>query len=287
MKRPGMLIGILSLLHPLAAAAQPVHEHAMPVNAVGGGVPHFCAQPTATVVADGRWSAPATWSDRRGALGRCEGPDPGWSPGGLRRGQRRHRAMRRGPRTDGVRHGQQHEVEDRHLLVMDGGVLEVGTPGATDRRRLARGDSDRGSADRHAPRSRTGRQRHRRPRAHQDARSGQDADLRAPGRRGARVPDDVRAGSCRARAGRQATGSSSRHATASRSRTRARLQVPRRAGRNRVRGRRRGHGAAGARVGSSRRTRQQRRERPPAARRQSLAQRRRRLRTARPERAAT
>jgi G8 domain len=32
------------------------------VNAVGGGIPIFCASPTATAVADGRWSAPATWS---------------------------------------------------------------------------------------------------------------------------------------------------------------------------------------------------------------------------------
>ena len=34
----------------------------MAVNAVGGGVPYFCANPTVTAVADGRWSAPATWS---------------------------------------------------------------------------------------------------------------------------------------------------------------------------------------------------------------------------------
>jgi hypothetical protein len=49
---------------PAAALAQPVHEHAMPVNAVGGGVPYFCASPTATAVADGPWSSPATWSSR-------------------------------------------------------------------------------------------------------------------------------------------------------------------------------------------------------------------------------
>ena len=36
----------------------------MPVNAVGGGVPYFCASPTATAVADGVWSSPATWSSR-------------------------------------------------------------------------------------------------------------------------------------------------------------------------------------------------------------------------------
>jgi hypothetical protein len=48
----------------MAALAQPVHEHAMPVNAVGGGVPHFCASPTATALADGPWSSPGTWSNR-------------------------------------------------------------------------------------------------------------------------------------------------------------------------------------------------------------------------------
>ena len=36
----------------------------MPVNAVGGGVPYFCASPTATAVADGPWSSPATWSNQ-------------------------------------------------------------------------------------------------------------------------------------------------------------------------------------------------------------------------------
>ena len=34
----------------------------MPVNAVGGGIPNFCSVPTATAVADGAWSAAATWS---------------------------------------------------------------------------------------------------------------------------------------------------------------------------------------------------------------------------------
>jgi hypothetical protein len=56
------LTALLCVLSPLAAFAQTVHEHAMPINAVGGGVPFFCAAPTATAVADGRWSAPATWS---------------------------------------------------------------------------------------------------------------------------------------------------------------------------------------------------------------------------------
>src|SRR5215213_2445696 len=58
------LIAVFCLLCPVAAFAQPVHEHAMPVNAVGGGVPYFCASPTATAMADGPWSSPGTWSNR-------------------------------------------------------------------------------------------------------------------------------------------------------------------------------------------------------------------------------
>ena len=56
------LIAFLVALQPLTLLAQTVHEHAMPVNAVGGGIPFFCANPSATAVRDGRWSAPATWS---------------------------------------------------------------------------------------------------------------------------------------------------------------------------------------------------------------------------------
>jgi hypothetical protein len=56
------LTALFCFLYPIAALAQPVHEHAMAVNAVGGGVPYFCVGATATAVADGRWSVPATWS---------------------------------------------------------------------------------------------------------------------------------------------------------------------------------------------------------------------------------
>jgi hypothetical protein len=52
------------LTSPFAAWAQPAHEHAFPVNAVGGGLPYFCSAPTVTAVSDGRWSEPATWSAR-------------------------------------------------------------------------------------------------------------------------------------------------------------------------------------------------------------------------------
>ena len=61
MTRASIVIGLF-LLASAPAFAQPAHEHALPVNAVGGGVPHFCSQPSAIAVADGRWSAPGTWS---------------------------------------------------------------------------------------------------------------------------------------------------------------------------------------------------------------------------------
>src|SRR5262245_18911233 len=38
------------------------HDHALAVNAVTGGLPYFCAEPTAVAVTSGRWSNPATWS---------------------------------------------------------------------------------------------------------------------------------------------------------------------------------------------------------------------------------
>src|SRR5258708_23429487 len=41
------------------------HDHARVVHGVPGGVPQFCANPTATSVASGSWSEPATWSGGR------------------------------------------------------------------------------------------------------------------------------------------------------------------------------------------------------------------------------
>jgi len=38
------------------------HDHARVVHGVPGGVPQFCANPTATSVTSGSWSDPATWS---------------------------------------------------------------------------------------------------------------------------------------------------------------------------------------------------------------------------------
>ena len=44
------------------AWSQEAHNHAREVHGVPGGVPEFCAHPTATSVSGGAWSNPATWS---------------------------------------------------------------------------------------------------------------------------------------------------------------------------------------------------------------------------------
>ena len=62
MKRLPVAAALLTLISPLSVRAQQPHEHALTVNAVGGGVPLFCASPTATAVADGPWSDAGTWS---------------------------------------------------------------------------------------------------------------------------------------------------------------------------------------------------------------------------------
>ena len=174
------LIAFLFVLHPLAAVAQPVHEHALPVNAVGGGVPPFCAQPTAIAVADGRWSAPATWSTHAVPSAAAKVLIPA--------GRQVAYDVESADTVQCVEvRGRMAFDTDRNtklrivtLLVMDDGRLEVGTVERPDRGDLARGNPNRGSADRHAPRSRTSGQRHRRARTDQYARSGQGADLRPP-----------------------------------------------------------------------------------------------------------
>jgi hypothetical protein len=121
------MFGFFFLLLTADALAQPVHEHALPVNAVGGGLPYFCSQPTATAVADGRWSAPTTWSGK--AV-----PSAGAKvliPSG-------RQVIYDIESADTVQcievHGQLAFDTDRNtqlkivtLLVMDDGVLEVGT----------------------------------------------------------------------------------------------------------------------------------------------------------------
>jgi hypothetical protein len=62
-KRHCVILAFLGIVVPPAAFAQGlVHDHALPVNAVAGGLPSFCANPTAIAVTSGRWSSPATWS---------------------------------------------------------------------------------------------------------------------------------------------------------------------------------------------------------------------------------
>jgi hypothetical protein len=47
------------------AVSQESHNHTREVHGVPGGVPDFCAQPTATTIGGGAWSNPATWSGGR------------------------------------------------------------------------------------------------------------------------------------------------------------------------------------------------------------------------------
>ena len=61
-KRVGVILAVLAFVAPLAAFAQTAHDHVLPVNAVAGGLPYFCEEPTAVAVTSGRWSNPATWS---------------------------------------------------------------------------------------------------------------------------------------------------------------------------------------------------------------------------------
>src|SRR2546425_2471971 len=61
-KRVGVILAVLAFVAPLAAFAQTAHDHVLPVNAVAGGLPYFCEEPTAVAVTSGRWSNPATWA---------------------------------------------------------------------------------------------------------------------------------------------------------------------------------------------------------------------------------
>jgi hypothetical protein len=65
-KRQSVVVAIAVLACPLGALAQTAHQHhAFPANAVGGGVPYFCAAPTVSAARNGRWSDPATWSTNK------------------------------------------------------------------------------------------------------------------------------------------------------------------------------------------------------------------------------
>ncbi|HYR84828.1 MAG TPA: G8 domain-containing protein [Terriglobia bacterium] len=59
----GVVLAVLALTS--VAWGQEVHNHALQVHGVPGGVPDFCGQPTVTSVAGGAWSDPATWSTRK------------------------------------------------------------------------------------------------------------------------------------------------------------------------------------------------------------------------------
>ena len=118
---------LVAIVTPLAAFAQD-HDHVLAVNAVNGGLPYFCAQPTATAVTSGRWSNPATWStnevpgrDARVLI--AAGRDVTYdvdSDAALRCIELHGRLAFRTDATTRLR--------IVHLLVMADGALEVGTP---------------------------------------------------------------------------------------------------------------------------------------------------------------
>jgi G8 domain len=62
-----MKLHFLAFLFALSSIAvrQESHNHTREVHGVPGGVPDFCAQPTATTIGGGAWSNPAIWSGGR------------------------------------------------------------------------------------------------------------------------------------------------------------------------------------------------------------------------------
>src|SRR5579863_1270322 len=56
---------ILVIAAAAVLPAQEMHNHALEVHGVPGGVPEFCPNPTITSVASGAWSNPATWSTKK------------------------------------------------------------------------------------------------------------------------------------------------------------------------------------------------------------------------------
>ncbi|MGE3509128.1 MAG: G8 domain-containing protein, partial [Vicinamibacterales bacterium] len=64
-----VLVATGVLAAPAMAQDHADHGHTMRVNGVGGGLPLFCANPTAAAVRDGAWSDTSTWSS-----GRVPGP---------------------------------------------------------------------------------------------------------------------------------------------------------------------------------------------------------------------
>ena len=175
----------------------------------------------------------ATWSTGAVPAAGAKVLDPGGPPGHLRRGERRDRAVRRGPRPDGVRPDRNTKLKIVNLLVMDDGLLEVGT--AADRSPRARARKSRSRISRSTRSLDPGQVGNGivglgRISMHGAAKTPTFARLAGDARV---VADDVRAGSSRCRAGRRATGSSSPTPDSCAKRAWARLQVARRAGRSR------------------------------------------------------
>ena len=58
-------VAVAGFVLAATALAQTDHVHALHVNGVPGGLPVFCAAPTAVAVSDGAWSSAGTWSTGR------------------------------------------------------------------------------------------------------------------------------------------------------------------------------------------------------------------------------
>jgi len=56
---------ILVIAAAAVLPAQDMHNHALEVHGVPGGVPEFCPNPTVASIASGAWSDPATWSTKK------------------------------------------------------------------------------------------------------------------------------------------------------------------------------------------------------------------------------
>src|SRR4029077_8623704 len=60
-----LVIATAALLPAQDIHNQAMHNHALEVHGVPGGVPEFCPNPTVTSVTSGAWSNPATWSAKK------------------------------------------------------------------------------------------------------------------------------------------------------------------------------------------------------------------------------
>src|SRR5262245_28526632 len=60
--RAAALVAALTCGTALPGVAQHLHPHTPSVSGMPQGVPYFCAAPTVTSIANGRWTDASTWS---------------------------------------------------------------------------------------------------------------------------------------------------------------------------------------------------------------------------------